>query len=76
MGEILAKIAEFLEPDTPFNDKLTSTMYLFRQARATDGLSKVDTLALCALLEGLTKLLFDEFGLSYIAEHRAVRRLR
>ena len=64
MGGFLAKVAEFLEPDTSFNDKLTSQMYLFRQAGAAQGLRKVDTLALCAILEGLTKLLFDEFGLA------------
>ena len=64
MGAFLAKIAEFLEPDTPFNDALASQMYLFRQAGSAEGLRKVDTLALCALLEGLTKLLFDKFGLA------------
>ena len=64
MGEFLTKVAEFLEPDTRFNEVLTNMMYLFRQTGSSGELRKVDALGYCALLEGLTKLLFTEFGLA------------
>ena len=64
MGGFLSKIAEFLEPNSWFNDELTSMMHLFRQTGSTGELRKVDSLVYCALLEGLTKLLFTELSLS------------
>ena len=63
MAGFLPKVAEFLEPATPFNNDLRTMMYLFRQAGAEGVHGKIGSLALCSLLESLTTVLFIHFGL-------------
>jgi hypothetical protein len=48
--------AEFLEPNTPFNQKLIELLFLFRQAGAVQ--SEIATLTVCTLLESLIRTLF------------------
>lgn len=64
LATFVPKVAEMLEPATAFNEDLSTLMYLFRQAGAKGVHRKIGALALCSSLEGLTTLLFKQFGLN------------
>lgn len=63
-GRAIKSAAEFLEPETKLNKQLTHLLFLFREAGKDSIDLEIKTLACCALLESLIRLIFEEVCLT------------
>ncbi|HKP45356.1 MAG TPA: hypothetical protein VJT50_02050 [Pyrinomonadaceae bacterium] len=61
-GAAVRATTEFLQRDTPLTRQLVHLLFLFREAGKRAVQLEIRTLALCALLEGLLRFLFKDFG--------------